>query len=380
MKKKMSVAMFMLLMVFIGFGIVIPVLPRMITNAGAKGFHLGLMLSIYSLVAFIVSPLWGTLSEKIGRRPVILMGTFGFTTSYLLLGLANGQLWMIYLSRALGGVFSSAVASVIVAYVADITTAEQRTKGMAFVGMSIGLGFTFGPAFGGVLSRYGYNIPFFTAAILTFITYVLGFILLKESLPSEGRGVRHGVAPSRWTAFTGRMKYLYTLSFFVTFAQAGLEATLFYFEAEKIPGITEEQIGYMFFFCGFFSALVQGGVVRKYIKGGGEKKAIIVGLVILAAGLLLLLLSSNIFNATIYLCIFGIGNALIRPCVVSLITQKTNASQGLAAGLYSSMDSFGRITGPLFATGLFGWNINLPFMVGAVLCLIAIWLPIRFTV
>ncbi|WP_174808897.1 MFS transporter [Paenibacillus alvei] len=380
MKKKMSVVMFMLMMVFIGFGIVIPVLPRMITNAGANEFHLGLMLSIYSLIAFVVSPIWGALSEKVGRRPIILIGTLGFSISYLLFGLANGELWMMYVSRALGGIFSGAVASVIVAYVADITTPEQRTKGMAFVGMSIGLGFTFGPAFGGILSRYGYNTPFFAASALTFITCVLGFVLLKESLTPEERKGSRDSAPSRWTAFTGRMKYLYVLSFFVTFTLAGLEATLLYFEAARIPGITEEQIGYMFFFCGLSGALVQGGVVRRYIKSGGEKKAIAVGLIISAAGFLLLLLSSSVVDATIYLCVFGIGNALIRPCVTSLITQKTTVSQGVASGLNSSMDSFGRITGPLLATGLFGWNMNLPYIIGAVLCVAAIWLLIRFAV
>lgn len=374
MKKKMSVVMFMLLMIFIGFGIVIPVLPRMITNAGANEFHLGLMLSIYSLIAFVVSPIWGALSEKVGRRPIILVGTLGFSVSYLLFGLANGELRMMYLSRALGGVFSGAVASVIVAYVADITTAEQRTKGMAFVGMSIGLGMTFGPAFGGILSQYGSNMPFFTASALTFITCLLGFMLLKESLPSEKRKANQKAASSRWTAFTGRVKYLYVLSFFVTFTLAGLEATLLYFEAERIPGITEEQIGYMFFFCGLSGALIQGGIVRRYIKGGGEKKAIVVGLVVSAAGFLLLLLSSNVVDATIYLCVFGIGNALIRPCVISLITQKTTVSQGVASGLNSSMDAFGRIMGPLLAIALFGWNINLPYIIGAVFCIFAVWL------
>ncbi|MCM3337135.1 MFS transporter [Paenibacillus sp. MER TA 81-3] len=379
MKKKMTVVMLMLMMVFIGFGIVIPVLPLMITDAGANEFHLGLMLSLYSLISFIVSPIWGAWSEKVGRRPIILIGTLGFSISYLLFGLADGQLWLMYVSRILGGLFSGAVTAVIVAYVADITTNEQRTKGMALVGMSIGLGFTFGPAFGGILSAYGHNTPFFAASALTLITCVLGFGRLKESLPQEKRTSRNEASPSRWTAFTGRMKYLYVLSFFVTFTLAGLESTLLYFEAQRIPDITATQIGFMFFFCGLAGALVQGGIVRRYIKKGREKKTIAVGLIVSSLGFFLLLLSSNIVDATIYLCVFGIGNALIRPCVISLITQKTTVSQGIASGLNSSMDSFGRIAGPILAIAVFNWIPSMPYIIGGLLCLVAIGLLVRFS-
>ncbi|UHA75804.1 MFS transporter [Paenibacillus sp. 481] len=379
MKKQMTVVMLLLMMVFIGFGIVIPVLPLMITDAGANEFHLGLMLSLYSLVSFIVSPIWGSWSERIGRRPIILMGTLGFSISYLLFGLADGQLWLMYISRFLGGFFSGAVAAVIVAYVADITTNEERTKGMALVGVSIGLGFTFGPAFGGILSYYGHNTPFYVASALTFVTFLLGMVQLRESLPPEKRSKSGQPTSSRWTAFTGRMKYLYVLSFFVTFTLAGLEATLLYFQAQRIPGITPAQIGFMFFFCGLAGALVQGGIVRRYIKNGGEKKTIAAGLLISAVGFFLLLLSSNVVDATIYLCVFGIGNALIRPCVTSLITQKTPVSHGLASGLNSSMDSFGRIAGPLLATAVFNWNVNLPFIIGGVLCIAVIGLLVRFS-
>lgn len=380
MKKQMTVVVLMLMMVFIGFGIVIPVLPMMITDAGASEVHLGLMLSLYSLVSFILSPLWGALSEKVGRRPIILIGTLGFSASYALFGLADGSLWMMYASRLLGGLFSGAVTAVIVAYVADITPPERRTKGMAMVGMAIGLGFTFGPAFGGIISKIGHNAPFFAASVLTLLTCLLGFALLQESLPKEKRMQPREAAPSRWTAFTGMMKYLYVLSFFVTFTLAGLESTLLYFQAVRIPGITAVDIGFMFFYCGLAGALVQGGIVRRYIKNGAEKKTIGAGLVISALGFFLLLLSSNMVNATIFLCVFGIGNALIRPCVTSLITQKTTVSQGVASGLNSSMDSFGRIAGPLLAVAIFKWNANLPYIIGGVLCLAAIGLLVRFSV
>ncbi|NMM51407.1 MFS transporter [Paenibacillus aquistagni] len=378
MKKPLFVVVLMLMMVFIGFGIIIPVLPRLITDAGANEFHLGLMLSIYSLISFVLSPLWGGLSERVGRRPVILIGIFGFSLSYLLFALADGQLWLMYVSRILGGLFAGAVTAVIVAYVADMTTEETRTKGMGLVGAAIGLGFTFGPAFGGLLSRYGLFVPFAAASLLTLITAILGVFWLKESLPKEKRQQQRAAQASRWTAFAGRMKYLYVLSFFVTFTLAGLEATLLYFQAVRIPDVTTEDIGWMFFFCGLAGALVQGGVVRRYIKKGGEHKAIFAGLLLSALGFVLLLFSSSFWNATIYLCIFGIGNALIRPCVTSLITQKSTVSHGVASGLNSSMDSFGRITGPLLATAVFSLHVNLPFVIGAVLSVGALGLLFKF--
>ena len=378
MNKQIAVVVLMLMMVFIGFGIVIPVLPLMITDTGANELHLGLMLSLYSLVSFVVSPLWGGLSERVGRRPIILTGIVGFSLSYLLFGLAGGNLVLMYASRMLGGLFAGAVTAVIVAYVADITTDDSRTKGMALVGMAIGLGFTFGPAFGGLLSEFGYHTPFFAASALTLITAILGFIQLKESLPADKRLRKQEATPSRWSAFTGKMKYLYVLSFFVTFTLAGLEATLLYFQAVRIPGITAMNIGWMFFFSGLTGALIQGGVVRRYIKKGGEVYAISAGLLISAAGFVLLLFSSNVWNATLYLCVFGIGNALIRPCVISLITQKTTVSQGVASGLNSSVDSMGRIAGPLIGTALFQVQYNLPYLVGAVLSISAIYIIIRF--
>lgn len=379
MNKRLAVVVSMLMMVFIGFGIVIPVMPLMITDSGANEMHLGLMLSLYSLISFIASPLWGGWSERVGRRPIILTGIFGFALSYLLFGLAEGNLVFMYVSRVLGGLFAGAVTAVIVAYVADTTTDDQRTKGMALVGMAIGLGFTFGPAFGGLLSQLGNAVPFYTAAGLTFVTAIMGTLLLKESLPAASRRSKQESSPSRWSAFTGQMKYLYVLSFFVTFTLAGLEATLLYYQAVKIPNITATDIGWMFFFCGLAGALVQGGIVRRYIKKGGEKYAIAAGLLISALGFILLLFSSSVWDATLYLCVFGIGNALIRPCVTSLISQKTTVSQGVASGLNSSMDSFGRIVGPLLATALFNVQANLPYILGAVLSIAAVVLIVRFT-
>ncbi|WP_329959241.1 MFS transporter [Paenibacillus athensensis] len=377
MNKQIGVIMLLLMTIFIGFGIIIPILPEVINGVGAK-FHNALLLSVYSAASFLMSPLWGALSDRIGRRPIIMVGLLGFCASFLIFGFAGDHLWIMYVSRILGGLFSGAATACAVAYVADITTAENRTKGMGMVGMAIGLGFIFGPALGGILSKWGTQLPFFVAAGLSAASFLFAFAVLKESLPADKRTVGSERAASRWTAFAGPLKYLYMLSFFVTFTLAGLEATLQYFEMDKI-GATPFDIGMMFLASGIVGALIQGGVVRHLVKQGSEQRVIAVGLVLSAAGFFLLLNSSSTLSAALYLSVFGAGNALIRPCVTSLITQRTKVGQGVATGLSSSMDSLGRITGPLLGGAVFNLSHALPFVIGGVLCLAATGLLARFT-
>jgi DHA1 family multidrug resistance protein-like MFS transporter len=379
-KSKLAIVGLMLFTIFIGFGIIIPVLPQLVTEVSEKSayLHTGLMLAVYSLMSFLLSPLWGKLSEKVGRRPVIMTGVLGFSVSFLLFGLSGDNLVIMYVSRILGGLFSGAVVSCIVAYVADITTEDERTKGMAVVGMSIGLGFTFGPGFGGYLSEINHHAPFFAAAALSFIVFIAAWFKLSESLPPERRASREpGNRVSRWTAFQGPLKYLYVLAFFVTFSLAILEATLSLFGMKQFD-VTPKEVGLMLCFCGLAGALVQGGIVRRRVKIGQEGQYIAIGLLISAAGFFLLLTANSWGLATVYLCIFGIGNSLIKPCVTSLITQKTTVGQGVASGLSSSMDSLGRIVGPLLGTALLGVTLWLPFVVSGFLSIAALGLLAQF--
>jgi DHA1 family multidrug resistance protein-like MFS transporter len=380
LKSKLVIVGLMLFTVFIGFGIIIPVLPQLVSDVSPESanWHTGLMLTLYSLMSFLLSPVWGRLSERVGRRPVILTGVLGFSVSFLIFGLAGENLALMYASRLLGGLFSGAVTACIVAYVADVTTHEQRTKGMAVVGMSIGMGFTFGPLFGGLLSKVSHATPFYAAAALSLLTFFVGWMKLKESLTPEKReeaAKRKRV--SRWTAFQGPLKYLYSLAFFVTFSLAILEATLQLYGMQHFE-VTPLRVGYMFFFCGLVGALVQGGIVRRRVKKGQEGRYIAIGLLFSAAGFFLLLTADHWIMATVYLCVFGIGNALLRPCVTSLITQKTTVDQGTASGLSSSMDSLGRIIGPLLGSALLGLTYWLPFVVSGALSLAALALLAQF--
>lgn len=377
MDKRLLVIMVLIMTIFIGFGIIIPVLPEVVTGSGAESFHLGMLLSVYSLVSFLMSPFWGAWSDRIGRRPIIMIGTLGFSVSFFIFGIAGDHLVLMYISRILGGLFSGAVTACAVAYVADITSEENRTKGMGLVGMSIGLGFIFGPAVGGLLSGFGYHVPFFAAALLALLMFVFAYFMLQESVSAEARQQTRDSKQSRWTAFVGSLKYLYVLSFFVSFSLAGLEATLLLFQRDQI-GATPQQLGIMFAVSGIVGALIQGGVVRRLIKRGQESRVIGIGLLLSAAGFVLILFSSSLLTASIYLSVFAAGNALIRPCVTSLITQKTKVGQGVASGLSSSMDSLGRIAGPLLGAGIYDYSHSLPFLIGAVLSVAALFLLYRF--
>lgn len=377
MNKQLALIMVLLMTIFIGFGIIIPILPDAVAGSGADTFHFGMLLSVYSLASFLISPLWGGLSDRIGRRPILMIGTLGFSLSFFLFGIAGDSLLLMYVSRILGGVFSGAATACAVAYVADITTEEERTKGMGLVGMSIGLGFIFGPALGGLLSHFGLQAPFFAASLLSLATFAFALVLLPESLPPEKRHGAGGSKASRWSAFVGSVKYLYMLSFFVSFTLAGIEATLLLFERDKI-GASAADLGLIFAVSGVVGALIQGGVVRRLIKRGQEARVIGLGLILSAIGFVLILFSSSVLTASIYVAVFGAGNALIRPCVTSLITQKTTVGQGTASGLSSSMDSLGRITGPLLGAGIYDYSHQMPFLIGAALSVAALYLLYRF--
>lgn len=370
MDKRIFTVMVILVTIFIGFGMIIPVLPNMVEDAQAAPYHLGLMLSLYSAMSFFLSPVWGGLSDSIGRRPIIMIGVLGFSVSFFLFGISEQNLWMMYASRLLGGAFSGAATACCIAYIADITTEENRTKGMGLAGMSIGLGFIFGPAFGGLLSVFGVAIPFFAASLLSLGTLVFAWFVLKESHNAD-REARPEKRESRWKAFAGPLKHLYILSFLVSFTLAGLESSLQYFQMSKI-GASSLEMGMMFAISGIAGAIIQGYVVRKKIKKGQESTAILIGLVVSGIGFLLILLSMDFWTAALYVTVFGIGNALIRPCVTSLVTQKSTVGHGVASGLISSMDSLGRILGPITGTLLYHYNMNYPFLFGGAILLLAV--------
>lgn len=372
MKKTILLLMSVQFFVYLGFGIIIPVLPEVVVQQGYGDIHVGGLLTIYALASFFTAPLWGALSDRTGRKKLILIGLAGFGISFFLSSIFLDQLVLLYAARIVGGFFSGALYTAVTGYVADITTDEERNKYMGLLGMSIGLGFIFGPAIGGVLGSIELSLPFTASAVLVFLLLVYASIFLKEPERRGSATKRKLVPQGGRMLWNYRIRYLFIFSFMVTFLLAGLESTFQLFQIDQIK-ITPLQLGYLFIASGLVDAAIQGGVVRR-IKDGQETKWIIGAQVVTAAGLFLLPFTSNLFFAGVALSVFTAGNALARTALVSLTSKESGGKYGTAAGMTYSMDNMGRIIGPLFFTWLLTMQSGSVYYLSGALALVSILL------
>lgn len=363
-------------LVMVGFGIIIPVLPFYAEEVGASPTQLGLLMAVYSLMQLIFAPVWGRISDRIGRKPVIMIGILGLSFSFIFQGMSD-QLWMLFAARIFGGILSSANMPTVMAYVADITTPENRGKGMGIVGAATGLGFVFGPAIGGIFSKVSLSMPFYIAGVSSLITFFIVWVFLKESLAKENRN-EHKKKTSMWEALNGTQSILFFLQLFISLSMAGLEATFAYFAADR-AGIGTAELGYIFMIMGFASAIVQGGLIGKLTRKFGEGFVIQIGIIISTIGFGLILFVDSFLTAALYLTVFGIGNGVIRPSLSSLLTKISTTGHGSTTGFLSSFDSLGRIIGPPFGGWLFSITIVLPFVSGIILSVIALVLYRLYT-
>lgn len=377
-KKALPILFAIMFLVMVGFGIIIPVLPFYAEEIGASPTELGLLMAVYSLMQLLFAPIWGKVSDRIGRKPVIMIGIAGLSLSFFLMG-ASSTLGMLFAARFIGGILSAANMPTVMAYVADITTEEDRGKGMGVIGAATGLGFVFGPAMGGVFSKISLSMPFFIAGFSSLLTLLLVWFLLKESLTEEAKQLQNKQGASLKQALGGSYSILYFLQLFISLSLSGLEATFAYFGAQK-AGLGTVELGYIFMIMGVASAFVQGGLVGRMTKRFGEGAVIQIGIVISAIGFGLILLVDDFATAAIFLTIFGIGNGVIRPSVSALLTKASTAGHGSATGFLSSFDSLGRIIGPPLGGWLFSITIGLPYISGILLSGVAFVLYRLYTI
>lgn len=366
-RKVLGLLFVTLFIVMLGFSILFPIEAYYIKSFGADERSMGLIITLYSLMQFLFSPVWGRLSDRIGRKPVIMIGLAGYAVSMALFGSAT-QLWHLFATRALAGILSSATLPTAMAVIADSTDEQNRTRGMGFLGAAFGLGVIFGPVLGGLLGVRALWLPYLVTAGLAALNLLFVLVMLPESLPPEKRGSRDLQPKSRWAAFNRTIGALYFLSFIVSFSLAGLEATFGFLAVDRLK-LEPDQVAYIFVLMGITGAVVQGGLIGRLTKRFGEVSLMQVGLLISALGFTLVALAQQPWAAGLGLSVFAGGNGLIRPSNASLISRKAQVGQGLAIGLLDSFDSMGRILGPIAGGLLFYMADYLPFALGAVLTL-----------
>ena len=335
----------------LGFGIIIPNLAYYAKEIGATPTEIAILLSIYSAMQLVFAPIWGRLSDKYGRKPTILYGLLGNAFALAAFGLAKDYLWL-FVARSAAGIASAAVLPSVMAYVADVTTEEERGKGMGLMGAAMGLGFILGPGIGGVMGSH--DMPFFVAGGLSFLTFLFVLSILPESLQEDAIAEGHEwISPHeifRKPTLKSPLIPLFLVAFFTNLSFAGLETTFPLFIEDKL-GYDQREMGWMFMIMGAIVVPIQGGLLGRLINWIGERRIIVAGLLLNALGMVLLLYAINFATLTAYLTITGIGNQLIRPTNTSWISKQTRIGQGAAIGIMDAFLSLGRILGPLLG----GW-------------------------
>lgn len=381
--KKRSPLIVIFLTVFIdliGFGIIIPLSPYLAREFQASATEIGLLLSIYSVMQFLFSPFWGSLSDRIGRRPVILIGLIGGGVSYLMFAFAQ-SLWLLFVARGLAGLFGGNISTAH-AYIADVTSPEERSKGMGLIGAAFGLGFIFGPILGGLLGALGQSLgdapPFglsfsaLGAAGLCIANFLFAYFVLKESLPPAQR--RHsGLKRHRFKQMIRHMRQpivgpLVWIFFLTGLAMAQMEAMLFPYVADVFDWDLKTA-SYGFAYVGVLMVFTQGYLIRKWMPKFGEPKLLVAGLLMFGVGLVGISGSSTVAILGVTMTVLAIGNGLMRPPNLGMISLLTPAEeQGAVMGVTNSLASLGRIIGPILG-GLFyeGIGKKAPFIFAGIL-------------
>ncbi|MBW7845484.1 MAG: TCR/Tet family MFS transporter [Bacteroidia bacterium] len=377
----------------IGFGIIIPVMPQLIQNLiggtmSDASLYGGLLMFSFAMMQFVFSPIFGGLSDKYGRRPIILTSLFGFGLNYFLLAYAPTIEWL-FLGRILAGVAGASLTTAT-AYIADISTPEKRAQNFGIIGAAFGLGFIIGPVIGGVLGQYHVRAPFIAAAIFTLINWMYGYFILPESLDVSLR------RPFNWKRANpvGSLKHIrnypiltgLAISFvLLNIAIHAVQSTWSYFVFEKFDW-TQRMVGVSLGVVGVLVAFVQGFLIRKTTPLLGQNKSIYAGLMFYAIGLILFAFANSSWMMYVFLIPYCLGG-IAGPAMQAVISNQVPANeQGELQGAMASLMSLTAVIGPLIMTNLFSLTTSnrnrfyfpgAPFALGAVLMVASLWFAYR---
>ncbi|MBI5839571.1 MAG: MFS transporter [Chloroflexi bacterium] len=372
--RNLAILFFTLVVVMLGFGIIIPIIPFYVERFGGGGMEMGMLMSIFSLMQFIFSPIWGSLSDKLGRKPLLLIGALGNALSMAWMGFSDTY-GMIFAARALSGILSSATLPVAMAYISDSTDEKNRGGGMGIVGAAFGVGMVLGPGIGGTMTEVSLSAPFFFASGASVAAMALIWFLLPESLPHEKRaGDGHrvrGLDPrAMWQALFGPIGFLLILAFLHNFALTNFEG-IYGLYAQKRYDYDPPTIGLIMTVVGLVSALVQGVLTGPATRRFGDANVIKASLFASVFGFLSMVAAPDLGWVLATSSFFVFSNSMLRPGVASLTSKRADIGQGAAMGLSNAFMSLGRIVGPLWAGNVLDMDLHYPFITGAVIMLIA---------
>ncbi len=345
----------------IGFGVVVPILPFYAQQYGANATILGLLLTSYSLAQFLFSPVWGKVSDRIGRKPTLILTMAGSCLGLIVLGTANSLLYL-FAGRILSGIFAANI-SVASAYVADITTEENRSRGMGMIGAAFGIGFLLGPALGGILSHYGYHVPILMAAILSALNIVYASFRLGE--PIRHHHIEEAI---KTKVLSHRPILKMCLIYFVfSLSVTQLESIFAFFMMDRFS-FDAMHVAYILAMMALIMVAIQGGLIRTLTLKYGENLLLISGTLIAALSLSFIPQSATVPLLLLPLGLASVGRGISQPSLMSLVSKKApHHMRGAVMGTFQASASLGRVIGPILAGLLYDhWQAS-PFYVAALL-------------
>ncbi len=385
-RKNLLILSFTLLVVMLGYSMAMPLLPFYIERFGVGGTELGWLMSTYSLMQLICAPIWGLLSDRFGRKPILAIGVLGYTIALFLFGLAQNFI-MLFLARSLSGILSSATMPTAMAYVGESTEKKEKSKGMGQLGAMVGLGVILGPLMGGILSTESLSLPFFIGSGLAFLALLLVIFLLPESRKTREQDelTLTGAAPGGLLKSSKPVRtrdiYLRTLFspvgilllliFIMSFGLTNFQGMIGLYAVDKFAFDTR-QVGSIWMVMGIVLIVGQGGLVGPLTKRLGDRNLIKIGLLGGAIGFVLVALAVDYITSLLALGFFILSLALIGPALNSTISNFAEEHQGTVMGLNSACTSLGRVVGPLWGGYIYDLNINYPFFSGAAALLVGL--------
>jgi MFS transporter, DHA1 family, tetracycline resistance protein len=355
----------------IGFGIIIPLLPFYAENFGASPIVIGLLFAIYSLCQLLAAPVLGDLSDRRGRRPVLVFSLVGTVVSFVMLALAHSVV-MLFLARIVDGL-SGGNISTARAYVADVTEPKDRARAYGLIGAAFGLGFIMGPALSGVLAKVSITAPIWAAAALTLVAAAMAWFWLPETVHRTQAGAGNPLEYLPALLRRPAMRRMLTVDFLYWFAFAIFQTTFALFAARRF-GFDASRTGFFFAGFGVLGAIIQGGFIRPIVKRTGDKTMFVAGVICSVIGFVAAALSTSVPLFALSLVPLAFGMGFGHPTVSSLVSRAGRGDeQGRVQGAASAVESLGRTVGPVWGNAsLQRYGEGTPFISGAVILVLTL--------